>query len=174
LKSRSELGLTSPLGFLTLGWLGLAGTPGCILPLAPEFVEETRAPPFVVTARPAVGSRVSTFEGGFEVVVQDPNSTDDLHVRWVIDYPPFIDNLSRPFDVSKQGNLGPGQTNRHRVALAPNCLQHRISPTISQHRLMLLISDRPFEEMPAARNPEKVPPDAHLLQLVWMFDLDCS
>ncbi len=144
---------------------------GCIVPLAPEFEEELRAPPFVVTSRPAVGSRVRDSEAVFEVEVQDPNSTDDLYVRWVIDYPPYTENLSRQIDYNKQKNRGPGQVNRHRIAFSPNCLLHLISPAVSEHRLMLLISDRPFEAAPTA--PDKVPPDAHLVRVVWMFDKEC-
>jgi hypothetical protein len=150
--------------------LGLA-TGGCILPLAPEFEEELRAPPFVVTSKPAFGSMVGASETVFEVEVQDPNATDDLHVRWVIDFPPYDENLSRKIDYSIQKNRGPGQVNRHRVAFSPNCLLHLITPAVSQHRLMLLISDRPFEEAPMV--PDKVPTDAHLLRVVWMFAKEC-
>jgi hypothetical protein len=147
------------------------GATGCILPLAPEFEEELRAPPFVVTSKPAIGSMVRDSEAVFEVEVQDPNSTDDLYVRWVIDYPPFTENLSRQFDYNIQKNWGPGQINRHRVAFSPSCVSHLISPALSQHRLMLLVSDRPFEA--GATSPDKVPTDAHLLRVVWMFDKEC-
>jgi hypothetical protein len=150
---------------------GLAAGAGCIVPLAPEFEEELRAPPFVVTSRPAVGAMVRDSEAVFQVEVQDPNSTDDLYVRWVIDFPPYTENLSRQIDYNIQKNRGPGEVNRHRLAFSPDCLLHLISPAVSQHRLMLLISDRPFEAAPMA--PDKVPTDAHLLRVVWMFDKEC-
>jgi hypothetical protein len=165
------VGRRSTSGAWALALAGLAGAgPACILPLAPEFEEELRAPPFVVTSRPAVGSMVRDSET-FEVEVQDPNGTDDLYVRWVIDYPPYTENHSRQIDYNKQKNRGPGQVNRHRVAFSPNCLLHLISPAISQHRLMLLISDRPFDVAP--NTPDKVPTDAHLVRLVWWFDKEC-
>jgi hypothetical protein len=159
-------------GLWVAATVGLGGgATGCILPLAPEFEEELRAPPFVVSSRPAVGSMVRDSEAVFEVEFQDPNSTDDLYVRWVIDFPPFTENLSRTIDYNPQKNRGPGQINRHRVAFSPSCVSHLISPAVSQHRLMLLISDRPFEEPAPA--PDKVPTDAHLLRVVWMFDKEC-
>jgi hypothetical protein len=160
----------------------LAGYAACVIPLAPEFEEEPNLPPFLVSANPPVGSVVSRSDGDpvFQVVIEDPNGGDQLHARWIIDYPPFDRNSSRTAREDRPPPAGEGRRNRHPIVFAPNCLLHSIAPTTTRHRLMLAVSDRPFLEPdrgmvlpPPDRPLDAIEPGAYLLPLAWSFDMDC-
>jgi hypothetical protein len=65
-----------------------------VLPIGPEFEPERNMPPFVIRAEPAIASIVRNQDQVFQVTVEDFNRLDDLHVRWLIDYPPFNENIT--------------------------------------------------------------------------------
>ena len=75
--------------------------------------------------------------------MEDPNRLDDLHIRWLIDYPPFNENITKTALAIPVGARGPDVPNQHVLPFKPECV-HLISPTLSQHTLLLVISDRPF------------------------------
>ncbi len=145
---------------------------GCVLPIAPEFETERNAPPFTVDVRPLTGSVLTDPNAFFDVVVRDPNSTDTLHARWLIDYPPYNPEVTRSLTVTV-APPGPGRDNLHRIAFQPRCADHRISPSLTRHQLLLLVSDRAFVDKDVTR-PEETPSDAFVVRLSWTFDQDCS
>jgi hypothetical protein len=157
--------------------LGLAvalamAVPGCVLPVGPEFEEEKNAPPFVVSSSPPVGSAVTAINQVFEVTVQDPNRIDTLYARWLIDFPPFNQEISRTVMVPPQPASNPDLPNLQRLRFTPSCTKgdpYALSPSLSHHRLMLVVSDRQFLEGTLIGTP----PDAFTVQLTWTFDRDC-
>ncbi|HEY0705652.1 MAG TPA: hypothetical protein VGG33_02590 [Polyangia bacterium] len=151
---------------------------GCVLPIAPEFVEERNLSPFVADVRPAIGTVVTDLNARFDVTVEDPNSNDTLFVRWLIDYPPYSAELSRSQPLQPLPSQGPGLPNRHAIAFQPSCQLHMLSPTLTRHQLMVVISDRPFvEPSPDATGPTRrlddTPADALAIRLAWTFDKEC-
>ena len=114
-----------------------------MLPIGPEFEPERNMPPFVVREEPPVGSIIRDPNQVFQVTVEDPNRLDDLHIRWLIDYPPFNENITKTGLAIPVGRSGPDKPNQHVLPFKPECV-HLISPTLSQHSLLLVISDRPF------------------------------
>jgi hypothetical protein len=158
--------------------LAAALTGGCVLPIAPEFVEERNLSPFVVDVRPAVGTVVTDLNARFDVTVEDPNRNDTLFVRFLIDYPPFSTELTRAQPLQPLPSQGPDLPNRQVIAFQPSCQLHTISPTITRHQLMLVVSDRPFidpapDSSPATRRLDDTPADAFAIRLAWTFDKEC-
>jgi hypothetical protein len=155
------------------------GATGCVIPLAPEFEEEKNAAPELISVTPAAGTIVAKPDRGFNVTIEDLNQTDTLYVRWLIDYPPYDALTSRIDRSPDQAPVGAGMPNRHKLpTFTPSCLFHQISPTLDEHRLMLVVADRPFLD------PESgmVSPDqkldgttegAKVLRVFWTFELPC-
>ena len=112
----------------------------------------------------------------FQVTVEDFNRLDDLHVRWLIDYPPFNENITRTALAISVGARGPDMPNQHVLSFKPECV-NLISPTLSQHTLLLVISDRPFVEDTVGTGGERIldqiRPGAFRLPLSWTFEKDC-
>jgi hypothetical protein len=148
----------------------LLATGGCVLPIGPEFEEEGNLPPFVVSVLPPEGSQVTASRQPFEVTVEDPNRIDILYAKWLIDYPPEVPELTRIIEVSPQPASSPNTPNVQRLRFLPDCTgEYAISPTISRHRLMLVVSDRKFID----KTVMGTPPEAYTIQLTWSFDKDC-
>jgi hypothetical protein len=147
-----------------------------VLPIGPEFEPERNMPPFVIRAEPAVGSVIRDPEQVFQVTVEDPNRLDDLHVRWLIDYPPFSDNITKTGLAIAVGAPGPDVPNQHVLPFKPECV-NLISPTLTRHTLLLVISDRPFVDETVGPGGERildqVRPGAINQPLSWTFDKEC-
>jgi hypothetical protein len=140
----------------------------CVLPVAPEFEEEKNLPPYLISAMPQVAS-LTVKDPFFTVSVQDPNEHDTLHVRWVIDYPPYDGNSTRLRESDVASNAAT-------LDFKPNCRLHQISGVLTRHRLMVLVADRPFlsTDMSRDRPFEVTPPGSYPLTVAWQFDLDCN
>lgn len=145
---------------------------GCVLPLAPEFQEEQNLPPVVVDVSPPEGITVLDPDAVFEALVQDPNENDTLYARWLIDYPPYDPAISRLSELSPLPNA-------ERIAFRPDCIFNAISPTVTgYHRLMLVVSDRPFirrqgDQAPSDNVFDETPADANVIRLTWYFQKTC-
>jgi hypothetical protein len=150
----------------------------CVLPLAPDFQPEQNQQPLVVNVNPAPNSIVLDMNGRFDVEVRDPNDTDTLYARWLIDYPPFNDQIT-PKPVAPNPHPGqlPGVENRYPLSFQPGCNTHMISPAFTRHRLMLVVSDRPFidedDDPPGSRRLDLIPSDAYAIRISWTFDKEC-
>jgi hypothetical protein len=151
---------------------------GCVLPVAPEFETEENKSPLMASVNPPSGSIVLDMQAVFNVEVKDPNSTDTLYARWLIDYPPFNDQLTPP-PVSPVPHPGqrPGIENRYPLSFKPECSEHKISNALIRHRLMLVVSDRPFidedNDPPGSRRLDLTPSDAYAARAQWTFDKEC-
>ena len=168
--------LTSDLGVLGALVLLAAGAGGCVIPLAPEFEQERNVPPFVKQANPEEGTMVTDRNQVFQVVVEDPNRADNLHIAWMIDYPPYVENITVPGRVQTLPSPGVDKANEHIINHQPRCEFDPISPSSTQHRLMLVVADRAFLPPPDA-GPlvfDRVPPGAHILRVVWFFEKECK
>lgn len=152
------------------------GAGGCVLPIAPEFESERNVPPFVKTADPPVGTTVTDRNKSFSVTVEDPNRADTLYVVWLIDYPPYSPNLTRIGQRNEVPSNGPDEPNERVLNFQPSC--ELIAPSLTQHRLMLAVSDRPFEPTVTPGAPtlvlDKTATGAHALRVTWNFEKECQ
>jgi hypothetical protein len=158
--------------------LGSTTGAGCVLPIGPEFEPERNVPPYLVKADPPPGSFVREPDPVFQVTVEDQNRLDDLHVLWLIDYPPFNENITKVALPAQVAASGPDLPNQHVLTLQPSCNFHLISPTLSEHRLLLVISDRPFVDDGTGPSGERVldqiRPGAYKLSVAWTFEKECQ
>jgi hypothetical protein len=157
-----------------------AGLASCVVPVGPEWTDPpANYPPTIKEANPAVGSllpRDPDAGGSFtvEVVLADKNTTDDLFVRWIIDYPPppFDETASRLAYPTTQP--GGGGIERPRLRFAPSCNDDHIASGFSSHRLMLAASDRSFaSDDPGQTSLDAVPEGNARVEAVWLFELNC-
>jgi hypothetical protein len=147
---------------------------GCVVPAGPEWSDpEGNRPPTISDATPAIGSildfaTTGNAALGLEVVLADPDTKDRLYVRWIIDYPPYVDGVSHvALPVSLPGG---DSVNRAPIRFAPNCSDDAISHDFSNHRLLLAVSDRPFNDDPQILDGVT---NGFLVEGSWIFTLDC-
>jgi hypothetical protein len=169
---------THPAGLLWAAALCATAGTACVLPVAPDFQPESNQAPFEVSSSPPSGTMVADPNQTYTVTVEDPNRFDDLYVLKIIDYPPFVQEQSRRRDPDQRANRGLGQPNVHTINHRPECLFDQISPTISDHRLMIVIADRPF--LPPQQGPtpqdtilDKIEEGGKLIRFFWTFKKEC-
>ena len=169
--------IVHPPAVLTL----LLGISGCVVPAGPEWTDpQTNFPPTIVYAEttPPVGSILARDPDGsatpleVKVVLADENTQDKLYARWIIDYPPNRDGISR---VAPEQRLpGGNQIARPPISFAPSCRDDAISRDFSDHRLLLAVSDRPFANPDPSQPPfDSVPNGNFVVEGSWQFELDC-
>jgi len=153
----------------------------CVLPIAPDFQDPPASEnfaPIITDSSPALGSIVTAIGGvlpTFRVTISDPNLGDDLHVRWLADYPMYSVNtrtLVNDFLVPHSTN---GQPLKQDVSVTNlDCVTYNLAP-IAQHQLMVMVADRPFTN-PIPQNHNFASVDAPGLVTVgsWVFNLDCG
>jgi hypothetical protein len=155
-----------------------AGLSACVVPAGPEWVDPPgNSPPSIHSATPPMGSVLTlALDAGtpptVEVVLADKNTKDRLYARWIIDYPPFdvsISRLARP-----EGLPGGEDVERPALYFSPSCTDHDIAPGFSNHRLLLAVSDRPFNDDPRQTVLDQVPNGNFRIEAVWLFEMDCS
>ncbi|MBN2575777.1 MAG: hypothetical protein JXP73_14520 [Deltaproteobacteria bacterium] len=153
-----------------------AGVSACVVPVGPEWTDpQSNYPPTIASASPAIGSILALApDAGFPLAVQvklaDQNTDDNLYVLWLIDYPPFVDGVSRLARPEIQP--GNGRIERPTLTFAPNCGDHRIAAGFGAHRLLLVASDRPFVGDDPTE-PDKIQDGNSRVQAQWQFDMEC-
>lgn len=153
-----------------------ASLSACVIPVRPEFDDPVpNAAPFIQQANPPELATVTAVPGQnttFSVVVGDQDLGDTLYLRWIIDYPPYDQTITRHFEVTA-GRAEANNPIRGPQRFAPNCFQHSIAPGKRQHKIMLLVADREFasfEDLEALT--EK---DGRLVKIGWLLDnLECG
>jgi hypothetical protein len=124
-------------------WTTFTLSPGCIVPVAPEFQDPPKAPnyyPYFVESLPLFDTTTGVPQT-FEVHAGDPNPADILYVRWASDYPPFTQARSRVIDQSMVRQDLP-QTEIIYKAIDPMPCE-KFAPGM-EHKLVVIVSDRPF------------------------------
>jgi hypothetical protein len=122
----------------------IALSTGCILPVAPEFQDPPKAPnfaPLFVSFDPFAETPVLQVPLTFSVLLDDPNPQDTLHVRWAVDYPPFVQSRSKL--VINEQTLPPGAVPQSSYSL-PMMEPCKVFTPGSEHRLVVIVADRPF------------------------------
>jgi hypothetical protein len=151
----------------------------CVVPVGPAWVDpEGNYPPILRSASPPVGSVLTRASDGAEamqvrVVLADQNTKDKLSIRFIIDYPPYDEAVSRlAWSFALPGS---DQIERPPVYFAPSCAEHGIAAGPRDHRLLLAVSDRdfvPYEPGKTALD-EVLSKDNFLLEAVWPFQMEC-
>jgi hypothetical protein len=158
----------------------------CVLPIAPEFQDPPAAAnyaPVILLAEPQLGFIATTTPTAdppfkFTVTFSDPNVGDNLHVRWLADYPPFTlantRTLKRDVPVSHRMD---GQPLVADDFVVPSCTADNLS-ALAQHQIMVVIADRPFDDSP---QPAGAPVDLTRVQDnglkvigSWILNLECQ
>jgi hypothetical protein len=150
----------------------------CVLPIAPEFQDPPASEnyaPIIVDSDPPLGMRVTATAGKltpFSVTVTDPNVGDTLHVRWIVDYPPFSTNtrvLQEDFPV-------PPSPSPTTVTQNIGCAESTLS-VLASHTVMAIIADRGFMQSmlpPAPVDLGRVQAEGLKAVAVWTLDLECQ
>lgn len=155
-------------------FLGLLAS-GCVIPVGPKWSDpDSNYPPSIAEADPPVGSILGGADGGSRVEVTvrlaDQNTQDVLYLRWIIDYPPYSSDTLLARETIKPGG---NAIERTPESFAPDCGADGLSRTVSDHRLLLAVSDRPFTDDPT--QPDQVSaPDNYRVEAVWPFVLNCQ
>ena len=160
----------------------------CIIPVAPDFQDPPAAQnytPYFVSTNPEQGT-VVVANPSFTVVVTDPNVGDTLVYEWVTDYPPFDDAITRTVaSLSIQasadgqptsGSIGFQYLPSGKPPPAPNITTftcNTIAQTIQQHRLTLIVGDRPFTPMGPGDLTSVMAP-GFVIEASWIFNLSCA
>jgi len=158
--------------------VALGAAMGCVVPVGPEWTDpQGNYPPTITSASPPIGSVLSMDPDGgeplaVEVDLADQNTQDQLYVRWIIDYPPYVEGQSHialPLILP-----GGQQIDRSPILFTPNCMDDQIARRMSDHRLLLAVSDRPFApEGPSQGDLVLVQKGNFLVEAAWQFEIDC-
>jgi len=151
---------------------------GCVVPIGPEWSDpQPNTPPTIATATPPVGTILDTSAGGnlpmgLQVVLSDQNTQDILYVRWIVDYPPYVDGISVvSLEVRQPGG---DQIQRPPINFAPSCTDNTISRVSPDHRLLLAVSDRPFVVDNSGQSRLDWTDGNFLVEGAWDFSLYCQ
>jgi hypothetical protein len=146
----------------------------CVVPVGPDWIDpEDNYPPTIHSATPPVGTVLTHAPDSGEamqvrVLLADQNTKDRLYVRFIVDYPPFDEAVSR--EVWSFTLPGGDQIERPEIAFAPNCASHPIASGFTSHRLLLAVSDRGFVVEPGQLDKIQ---DGYLVEAVWPFEMEC-
>ncbi|MEO5768655.1 MAG: hypothetical protein ABIS92_09925 [Polyangia bacterium] len=137
-------------------WSTFVSFAGCVLPVSPDFQNPPAIPnsyPYFWNIFPAAESTVTFPSAGsgepFKIQLGDPNLDDTLYVRWISDYPPFAINVSKVLSDGANGTgLAIVPTPKAPTKLRPEIFFpascESFSPGMQQHRLVVIVADRPF------------------------------
>jgi hypothetical protein len=135
---------------------------------------EVNHAPFIVSAMPAEGEIVTLSAGDIRdlaVTLSDEDISDDLFIRFLVDYPGSGD----PAHLVRSVQFPPtGAAIRLPLHIQPTCQAFGIGPGL--HRLLLSVSDRPFLDQLAGEDVDKegpldsVPSGANRVRVVWLLN----
>ena len=134
----------------------------CIIPVAPDFHDppsDPDSPPYIYNPQPQNFFTIVTVPvpagQSFSANVTDPNVGDTLQYRWVVDYPPFMQNVTRPGNLQTILPTADGQPINQTVTPQQiDCLH--VDTAFSTHQLELIVTDGAF--IPAS-DPTLTPSD---------------
>jgi hypothetical protein len=158
----------------------------CVLPIAPEFQDPPAAAnfsPVITDSVPPIGmivDAVPTRVPAFTVSVTDPNLGDNLHVRWLADFPPDTANTRDMVPDFEIDHRTDGRPILMDSSVTPSCSAHNLAK-IPQHQIMAIVADRPFDDSPpppgmAADLTKLLDPDGQGKKVIatWTLNLECQ
>jgi hypothetical protein len=142
--------------------------PACIIPVGPDFRDPSGAPnaaPYITDSNPEIGDVVQLPRFVFNV--QDTNG-DNLHVRGIIDFPPFTQGTTMISSDTFE-NPSPGEPFATPVRKEFLCT----GPTpLPSHQIMVIVADRRF--VPDPLDLGKVEEGGHAVRATWTWSsTDC-
>ncbi len=149
---------------------------GCVLPVGPEFQDpEPNVPPSIFVATPPSGEILLPGQT-ISVSVRDPNLSDTLYVRWLVDYPPARSQtaLADKETIVPPQNMDPVRILR---AIVPDCDLHNIASGFSTHQWMLAVADRdwePFSNAPSQYRFDDVTQGGFVVRATWTLQVACA
>lgn len=164
-----------PVVLLTL----VSSMSACVVPVAPTFQDPPgglpNIAPYILSASPDFGTFSAVLNPDdftVSVTVTDQNVGDDLHYRWVIDYPPFVVNNTRPQMAQTIPHSANGIQLQVTETLTHICTLN-LAPTVAVHQLAFFLADRPFDDT----NPKVLDaaegPDGLVARANWTFQITC-
>jgi hypothetical protein len=122
--------------------------PACIIPVGPEFSDPTgtpNGPPRITGADPSPGEVVTALNRrDFHITVTDPNVGDHLFLRWISDYPPFNDMLTRQIASGSYEFMPPRDGTLTGGTFGFTIVCTDLSASSSGHRLKAVVADRNY------------------------------
>jgi hypothetical protein len=147
----------------------------CIIPVAPEFQDPTASPnyaPYIISLSPDFDSIVTN--PMFSVTFIDPNVDDDLHVRWLADYPSTTGNYRSLFGDTTYAHSVDGRAQQFTDARTIDCalatLVNLPMTSDGQHRIEVIIGDRDFS---SGATLDAVDPPGLVARASWILQISC-
>ncbi|HZL16810.1 MAG TPA: hypothetical protein VFG23_03585 [Polyangia bacterium] len=154
----------------------VASMSACIIPVAPEFQDPTASPnyaPYVTSFSPDFDSIVTSQMPSFSVTFTDPNVGDDLHVRWLADYPSTTGNYRTLVEDFIYVHSADGQPQQPTDTRSVDCTVDNLAMTSDgQHRIEAIIADREFAP-PSDGKLDGVDPPGLVARAAWILQITC-
>jgi hypothetical protein len=142
--------------------------PACIIPAGPEFQDPegvANSPPEMIAVTPMIGSAV--ISDMFSITVGDANG-DQLHVRWMADYP---GTSFRWYQMDDPSSVAPaGQPRTDRFDLKATC--DSLDPSLTSHTIMVVVGDRPFVD--GSDDKTQVVEGGKRVVAFWIWNVTCN
>jgi hypothetical protein len=148
----------------------------CIIPLGPDFQDPSGAqnyPPYIISATPDFDSIVSTLM--FSVTITDPNVGDNLHVRWVADYPSTTQDYRTLIPDSVHEHSANGELLHATDQFNLDCVADNLAMTSTgQHRIEAIVADRPYLTDPVDGKLDDVESGGYVTRATWIVQVACT
>jgi hypothetical protein len=120
----------------------------CVLPIGPEFEDPPAVPNYEPYFQGVFPDAERTHQllppDKFDIVLGDPNPTDQLTVRWIANYPPFVLNATRPILETTKPLSEPDPGGMPTVSFSSPGLTCADFPMAAERNLVAIVSDRGF------------------------------
>lgn len=150
----------------------------CIIPTTPDFQDPlagTNYAPYIVSATPDFGSIVASQTPTFTVTATDLNIGDDLHFRWLADYPSTSGNYRTLVEDSVHVHSQDGTPLQATDRFAVDCAADNLAMTADgQHRIEAIVADRAFVQNPSDGKLDEVVEPGLVTRAFWIIQVACS
>ena len=151
--------------------------PACIIPVGPNWQDPPGArnsPPTTLSVFPPEGSKVVGSANGnvFSVTPTDNDVGDNLWVRWITEFPPFIEGVTQVI----QTDPIPASTNGAPLAVEKSftITCPYLSASLTTHQIMAAIADAEFISSDNPADVLKTKNGVSQHQVVWTLEKACS
>ena len=144
--------------------------PSCIIPVGPEFQDPpgvANSPPQILDPSPTWGDEV-TAPATFTITVADPNLTDELFIRFLVDGELATINDNHRGPPADGSPVRPSVSNQITCQNIPDSKK-----TLSHHRVLAAVADRDWDlSVPDRLTP--LPPGLVSSPVTWTVNITCQ